>query len=404
MSNAKVDLFVVLFLIASAEVNSAQNLYIIERDDFFGFSDKSGKPVIPPRYGAVKLFSEGLAPVYEAGRWGFIDSEGKMQIESDFWDADSFSDGLAAVHKGGWGYIDRTGKVVVSPRYLQARQFSEGVASVKDPSGWLFVDKTGKPVDGLSGFGDAKSFSGGLAAVQVGDKWRFTTHEGKKKFELEFTKVSNFSEGLAAVQEAKNGKYGFIDSSGTYLIQPVFEDAMPFAEGLAAVRLDKRWGYVNKSSEMRIPNSYPFFADEFVGGLALVSNPVDGSEMYINREGKPQFFKSKKPIQRERGAAEYAMCSLQLSSAPSKANVYLIPAYIWDQGNQNQPPPSQFKEPELKAYLKEHFEFLRGETNLETHIIEQNYVALFLRGEETQRRRLDIRLGNNAASVSFEHR
>ena len=184
----------------------------------------------------------------------------------------------------------------------------------------------------------------------------------------------------------------------------MFEDAKPFAEGLAAVRLNKRWGYISKSGEMRIPNRYPFFADAFMGGLALVSNPVDGSELYINRAGKPQFFKSSKPAPMERGTAGYAMCSLQLSSVPPKADVYLIPAYLWDQGGQDEPPPSKLNPLKLKDYLKEHFEFLRGETDLETRIIEQNYVALFLRGEKMRRLWLDIRIGNNSASVSFEDR
>jgi|SRR6516165_9152139 hypothetical protein len=395
---------VVLFLFVPLKTSQAQNLYIIERDDFYGFSDKSGKVVIPPRYGAAKSFSEGLAPVYETGRWGFIDSEGKMQIEPAFWEADNFSDGLAAIRRGGWGYIDQSGKLIVPPRYLQARQFSEGVAPVKGESGWLFVDKTGTPVNGLSGFENAKSFSGGLAAVEVDGKWRFITHQGKEKFEREFTKVSDFNEGLAAAKETENGKYGFIDTWGTYLIQPVFEDAMPFADGLAAVKLHERWGYIQKSGDVRIPASYPFFAGQFVGGLALVGNPVDGSELYINKEGKPQFFKSRKPVATERGSAGYAMCSLQVSSVPPKADVYLIPAYIWDQGVQNQLPPSKLKPLKLKDYLKEHFEFLRGETDLETRIIEQNYVALFLRGEKMRQMWLDIRFGNNSASVSFEDR
>jgi hypothetical protein len=401
----KVVCLVVLLSLAWTELNRAQDLYIIEREGFYGFSDKSANLVIAPRYGAVKPFREGLAPVYQAGNWGFIDSEGEMKIEPDFWDADNFSDGLAAVHhKGGWGYIDRTGKVVIPARYLQARRFSEGVAPVKDPSGWLFIDKTGRPIDGLSGFEDVTGFGEGLVAVQVVGKWRFITREGQKKFDLEFTTVSNFSEGLAAVQETKNGKYGFIDASGTYLIQPVFEDARPFAEGLAAVRLNNRWGYISKSGERRIPNRYPSFADAFAGGLALVSNPVDGSELYINRQGKPQFFKSNKPAPMERGTAGYAMCSLQLSSAPPKADVYLIPAYIWDQGGQDEPPPSKLNPLKLKDYLKEHFEFLRGETDLETRIIEQNYVALFFRGEKMRRVWLDIRIGNNSVSVSFEER
>jgi len=404
-SGAKIVFLILLLSTAWTGLNRAQDLYIIERDGFYGFSDKSGKPVIAPRYGAVEPFREGLAPVYQAGSWGFIDAKGQMQIEPAFWDANAFSDGLAAVHKGGWGYIDRTGKAVIPARYLQARGFSEGVAPVKGPSGWVFVDKTGKPVEGLSGFEDATSFSEGLAAVQVGGKWHFTTRDGKKKFEPEFTKVSPFSEGLATVQEAKSGKYGFIGASGSYAIQPVFEDARPFGEGLAAVRVNKRWGYISKSGEMRIPDRYPFFADAFVGGLALVSNPVDGSELYINRAGKPQFFKSSKPAPIERGTADhYVMCSLQLSSVPPKADVYLIPAYLWDQGDQNQPPPSRLKPLELKDYLKEHFEFLRGQTDLETRIIEQNYVALFLRGEKMRRLWLDIRIPNNAASVSFEDR
>jgi len=131
---------------------------------------------------------------------------------------------------------------------------------------------------------------------------------------------------------------------------------------------------------------------------------VDGSELYINKEGKPQFFKSRKPVATERGSAGYAMCSLQVSSVPPKADVYLIPAYIWDQGVQNQLPPSKLKPLKLKDYLKEHFEFLRGETDLETRIIEQNYVALFLRGEKMRQMWLDIRFGNNSASVSFEDR
>ncbi len=82
-----------------------QNLYIIERDDHYGFADKSGKLVIAPKYGLVKPFTEGLGPVLVNGDWGFIDSEGNAKIESRFWGADNFSNGLAAVHlKGGWGY------------------------------------------------------------------------------------------------------------------------------------------------------------------------------------------------------------------------------------------------------------------------------------------------------------
>jgi hypothetical protein len=216
--------------------------------------------------------------------------------------------------------------------------------------------------------------------------------------------VSNFNEGLAAVQEEVNGKYGFIDRFGHYAIRPVFDAATSFSEGLAAVRLNKRWGYINKSGEMRIPNNYPFFAGEFVGGLAVVSDPVHGAKLYINADGKPQFFKSSEPPDTERGG--YPACSVKLSSAPPGAEVYLIPAYIWDQADRGRPAPSQLKDSDLKAYLDEHFEFhvKEGQTNVVVgNVVEQTDVALFLLGRDMQRRWLDLRIGENSASVSFEH-
>jgi WG containing repeat len=119
----------------------AQNLYIIERDDLYGFSDKSGKPVISPGYGAVKAFSEGLAPVYKNGCWGFIDTEGKIQIRPEFLHADIFSSGLAAVQVNDeWGYIDQTGKSVIEPHFWKRVDFLKGwLRSNPKRDGYLLI-------------------------------------------------------------------------------------------------------------------------------------------------------------------------------------------------------------------------------------------------------------------------
>jgi hypothetical protein len=111
----------------------------------------------------------------------------------------------------------------------------------------------------------------------------------------------------------------------------------------------------------------------------------------------------------ERGATDYAICSLKLSSVPPKAEVYLIPAYIWDQGDQNRPPPSQLKGSELLAYLKDQdaFRVQEGPTNVETRVIEQTYVALFLLGAHMQRQRLNILPGEtplrSPSSINERH-
>ena len=78
---AKVVFLIVLLFVAWTELNRAEDLYVIERDNLYGYSEKSGDLAIVARYSAVRSFSEGLAPVYQTGSWGFIDAEGKMKIE-----------------------------------------------------------------------------------------------------------------------------------------------------------------------------------------------------------------------------------------------------------------------------------------------------------------------------------
>ena len=62
----------------------------------------------------------------------------------------------------------------------------------------------------------------------------------------QFDNALLFSEGLAAA--SIGDKWGFIDKTGSVVINPQFEDAYPFSEGLAAVRIGDsqtgRWGYI----------------------------------------------------------------------------------------------------------------------------------------------------------------
>ena len=80
--------------------------------------------MIEPAFEDALGFSEGLAGVMvgkrgEDGRWGFIDTTGRMVIPPQYGAVRSFEDGLARMSPPTeeliqlfWGYIDRTGKVV----------------------------------------------------------------------------------------------------------------------------------------------------------------------------------------------------------------------------------------------------------------------------------------------------
>ena len=58
--------------------------------------------------------------------------------------------------------------------------------------------------------------------------------------------------GLFPVWDER-GKYGFIDGSGRVRIGPQFDGALPFTEGLAAVRLGDKWGFIDPSGKVVVP-------------------------------------------------------------------------------------------------------------------------------------------------------
>ena len=54
--------------------------------------------------------------------------------------------------------------------------------------------------------------------------------------------------GSAGLSPDKEGdKFGFVDVAGQFKIAPVFADALPFSDGLAAVRVGDFWGFIDSS-------------------------------------------------------------------------------------------------------------------------------------------------------------
>ena len=136
--------------------NFSEGLAPVMEHQSWGFIDKTGKTVIPFQYEEVRAFSKGFAPVRDNSAWGFIDLAGKMVIPAQYEDAGWFSEGLARVQKGGqWGYVDLMGKMVIQPHYDYAEDFNNGQARVilKGKLGtsdkWMIIDKSGKTLKSL---------------------------------------------------------------------------------------------------------------------------------------------------------------------------------------------------------------------------------------------------------------
>jgi hypothetical protein len=90
----------------------------------WGFMDKTGTIVVPPRFGFARDFSEGLAAV---------NVRGKLHDNS--------------VHGGKWGFIDASGALVIPAVYSDVRSdFHKGLAYVEENDQPIYIDRKGKRV------------------------------------------------------------------------------------------------------------------------------------------------------------------------------------------------------------------------------------------------------------------
>jgi len=72
----------------------------------------------------------------------------------------------------------------------------------------------------------------------------FVTPDKKIVIDCIYDDASPFTEGVAAV--LLNEKFGYIDKNGTNITAFIYDDIYPgFYEGFAAVSIDEKWGFID---------------------------------------------------------------------------------------------------------------------------------------------------------------
>lgn len=272
--------------VAAADL-PATDLYPAVSKGKTGYINREGKVTIPFLFEDGQSFSQGLAAVLMDGRWGYINEKAEVAIQPVYQHAGMFSEGLALVqlqgYRGKYGFIDKGGSIVVEPRYSNAGNFSEGFAVVSNDRGKLaLVDKTGKtPFN--SGFlpGSISGFSEGLIFGYLRENRLpvYLDKNGEIAIRIDTTGLegfvvqgSPFSDGMAAVQI--KGKWGYIDRKGEMAISPQYAKATAFRRGLACVAVEEiknnvgRWtSYIIDKQGARL-RQVPTIWGTFSEGLA----------------------------------------------------------------------------------------------------------------------------------------
>jgi len=89
---------------------------------------------------------------------------------------------------------------------------------------------------------DDSSLFGNDIRYRSAHYWTYVDKTGKLITDRKFDTAQDFSEGLAAIRVGD--RVGYMDRNGIIVIQPVFCDGGPFTEGLAYVSLTKECAHI----------------------------------------------------------------------------------------------------------------------------------------------------------------
>ncbi|MCF8361925.1 MAG: WG repeat-containing protein [Prolixibacteraceae bacterium] len=122
-----------------------------------------------------------------------------------------------------------------------------------------------------------------LVPFSDGEKWGFKDNNKNIFLNAKYDDAYAFSEGLAAVKI--NDKWGYINHDGKEIIPPVkYEKAGSFSEELCMVCQNGKWGFIDKKGEEVIPPVKFERVGNFSEGLAMACE--DGKYGFINKKGE----------------------------------------------------------------------------------------------------------------------
>ncbi|KAA0939585.1 WG repeat-containing protein [Psychrobacter sp. ANT_H59] len=319
---------------------TASSGYFLAVKDFgapVALIDKQGKSLVDlTRYQKVDVdkISAGLLPVMRNSHVGYLNMQGREVIpvmydvlnDGQGW-ARPVSEGRIVVKQGGhYGVIDTANRTVVpfSAAISDIDDYRGGMARVRKNKAISWLDKEGNIKNANTQStntqnagvkkDNSKSNDGKSAKnSRVNDRPAASKSEVKPSARANSTQKNSASipiNRFTTLQpRQQDGRWGFVDDNNVTMITYSFDEVRPFSEGLAGVRIDAEWGFINLGGELVIPFNFKDFDGSnnfndsnnkslsldsrykdkpsfvFVADKAWIGRLENGTKMCIDKEG-----------------------------------------------------------------------------------------------------------------------
>ena len=264
---------------------------VVVLDNKYGLIDTKGKWMIPASFDSLGAFNNGMAVFKKEGKFGLTDKTGKMTVPAEYKKIELQKSGFFLLSNGEYinGLANKNGELLLPAEYKEVSDFREGrlLVQKKSTDPWTILDEKGNTVFNMKygeGFFDnnAKYFSQGVLHYRT-----FSPNAGGGLYDRNgkmliyipdaccYNKEERILRGMyykGLFPATRSGeindtlpdgsisklKYanGYSDSSGQFILKPVYIDAGEFMNGVALVRRTSGIGLIDTTGREVIPLKY----------------------------------------------------------------------------------------------------------------------------------------------------
>lgn len=275
---------VLSLLTTSIALAQLPNLIPFSSKGKWGLQDSSGKKIVPAICDSAFIDSNGDVVLYKNNSFALWTKDGTQLFEFGKYNSGAdfnrkHDNKLLPTHQawakhinGQWVILDRSGQVrIPEGDLIDTYTFHDGFSVVRTPTGMGLVNSLGEEIipcifDSLS-----VNFSEGRLAVCKENSWALFDTSGVQRSEFEYLHIGYANE-LRIPFQAKNKKWGYLDTAGRVAIQPQYKYVSDFSEGLAFCMQGDTIGYIDPSGYLLVPFQHFKYGGRFHEQRTFVGN------------------------------------------------------------------------------------------------------------------------------------
>ena len=258
----------------------------------WGFINGKGNFVIQPSFDKVSVFSCGYAKVEKDGACKFIDRKGNICSTISFDNASDFYYGYSTfLLDGEYGLLDKNMNMVIQPQFKSLGLMGDnGLIAAKREydSNYEYIDVNANTKIQLI-FDYAEAFKDGIAIVKVSGKYGAINSSGDFVIQPTYKySLDNLGKGLVAYRSDDFIKVGILNKQGDVVVTDQYYSVGAVSDGLMLFMSKTEWGYMDTKGEIVIPAMYSH-ANPFREGYAWVKTSTFGNYYCIDKTAKVIF-------------------------------------------------------------------------------------------------------------------